>query len=191
MSYLLQFYLLIDPLLIFFFRIPKIPILGFYLGNGVLSLICVLLGEITMVLIYRYNKSYFDQLNQEMLQNHTLSIKAILFKSKEHYKAANTLANEAFGKTFFASLALFASSLWPIPFALGWLSFRFNEVTFPLWPTSFELGYVGVFIPIYILIRMLLGKVKKKISWLQIGDSSLEEEEILSWQDLHKKSEEK
>lgn len=186
MQYLIKFYLLIDPFLIYFFRLLKPPILGFYLGNIVLSFFCVLIGELTMVAIYRLNENYFDQLNQEMLRNHTLSIKAILFKSKEHYKAANTLANEAFGKTFFASLALFASSLWPIPFALGWLAFRFEEVTFPIWLTSWEFGYLGVFIPLYILVRLLFGKLKKHISWLQIGKEEVMEE-VLSWQDLHKK----
>lgn len=187
MNWLFNFYLAIDPYLIFFFRLIKIPILGFYLGNFVLAFVATLIGEITMVIIYRANKSYFDSLNREMLDNHSLSIRAIMVKSKKHFKAANTLANEAFGKAFFASLALFASSLWPVPFALGWLGFRFSGIDFPLPFINFNVGYSSVFIPIYILSRMLFGKIKPYFSFFKIGEDVKEEKEFLSWSDLHKK----
>ena len=60
------------------------------------------------------------------------------------------MANEAFGKSFFMQVALSATFFWPIFFALGWMQYRFLEITFPLPFIGFSLGYTGVFVILYI-----------------------------------------
>jgi hypothetical protein len=86
---------------------------------------------------------------------------------KKSYKAINQLANEAYGKTFFLQVAMGAATLWPIPLALGWLQLRFSEVRFPL-PLDVSLlrngvGYEFVFIPLYILVRILVANL---VGWI-------------------------
>jgi hypothetical protein len=81
------------------------------------------------------------------------------------YEAANKLANEAFGKSFYSQVALSATFVWPIFFALGWMQHRFLDVTFPLPFIGFPLGYIGVFLILYIAAYFVLKPVKRRMPY--------------------------
>ena len=81
------------------------------------------------------------------------------------YEAANKLANEAFGKSFYSQVALSATFVWPIFFALGWMQYRFLEVTFPLPFIGYSLGYIGVFLILYIAAYFVLKPVKRRMPY--------------------------
>ena len=157
----------LDSAAIFFFRLPEIPILGYYLGCAVLSLVCVMVGQLTIAIAFFWNKKFIDADNREMVRMHNLSVRALLAKDKGAYKVTNKAANDAFGKVFFSQVALSVSSLWPVAFAAGWLQTRFQAVTFPL-PISLpvigdQVGFMFTFLPIYVLVYILFGWIKGRL----------------------------
>jgi hypothetical protein len=193
MEILTTIYNTIDGFLISFYRVADIPILGYYFGTAVLALICVVLGQMTYCWAYRHNHRFFNADNREMVHMHNLSIKALGAKDKKAYKSCNKQANDAFGKYFFAQVAIGIASLWPVPFALGWMQARFAQVDFPLPITipgvGSTVGFLFTFFPIYILVYMLFGKIKSNIpffsafeTWRKAIDTDTEE--MLSFADL-------
>ena len=153
----------VDQFLIAPYRWLKNPMAGWWLGTWILALWSTLLGRLTMALVMRMNLSHVKEGLAETGLRHTQSMNALKAGDKKSYKAINKLANEAYGKTFFLQVAMAAASLWPIPLALGWLQLRFSEVRFPL-PLDIPLmsngvGYAFVFIPLYILVRILAAKL--------------------------------
>ena len=183
----------IDAFLISFYRVTDIPILGYYFGTAGLSLICVIVGQMTYCWAYRRNYRFFNSDNREMVHMHNLSIKALGNKNKGAYKSCNKQANDAFGKYFFAQVAIGISSLWPVPFALGWMQTRFAEVDFalpiPLPGFGSSVGFLFTFFPIYVLTYLLFGKIKHKIPYFSSFErwqkaSHLEAEEMMSFSDL-------
>jgi len=171
----------LDTAFIFFFRLPEIPILGYYLGCAVLSLACVVVGQITIAVAFFWNQKFIDRDNHEMVRMHNLSVKALLAKDKRAYKSCNKVANDAFGKVFFSQVALSISSLWPIPFAAGWLQTRFQDVSFPL-PVSLpvvggQVGFMFTFLPIYILVYILFGQIKGRLPFFRTVVKRLEQYE--------------
>jgi hypothetical protein len=182
-----------DGFLISFYRITDIPILGYYFGTAVLSLICVIVGQMTYCWAYRRNYRFFNLDNREMVHMHNLSIKALGHKNKQAYKSCNKQANDAFGKYFFAQVAIGISSLWPVPFALGWMQARFAEVDFslPLAIPGFgaSVGFMFTFFPIYVLVYLLFGKIKHKFPYFSSFEqwrqaSHTEAETMMSFADL-------
>ncbi len=153
-------FILMDPLLIVFYRIFENPAAGFFFGTFMLSLFCVILGRITSAIIYRINRSYYLDLAQETSRMHDLSFIALRLKDKENYRALNKEANDAFGRYFFSQLAMGACMLWPIPFALGWMDTRFAELRFSLPIAGGNIRYVFIFIMFYILLRIVCSKFK-------------------------------
>ena len=141
---------------------------GWWLGTTILALWTTLLGRVTLALVMRVNLSHVREGLAETSLRHNQSMNALKAGDKESYKAINKLANEAYGKTFFLQIAMATASLWPIPLAMGWLQLRFSNVRFPL-PLEVpfvgnSVGYTFIFIPLYILVRILTGKVIKKRS---------------------------
>ena len=189
-------YLYIDQFFIFFFRFTDNPLIGYYTGIAVLSLISVILGEFTISIAFRFNKKFIDHDNSEMIKMQNLSIHALVAKDKTHYKACNHEANEAFGKVFFTQIALASSSLWPVPFAMAWMQTRFGDVAFML-PGKIlfigdSVGYAFTFIPMYILIRILFSKIEHKLPYFKKMQRILaayngKSEKMLSFADLIKK----
>jgi hypothetical protein len=177
MDFLQAVYLNMDAFLIYFFRMVEQPILGYFMGIGVLSLLCVIVGEFTLSVAFRFNRKGIDQDNREMTRMQNLSLRALLAKDKQSYKAFNREANEAFGKVFFKQIALAAASLWPIPFALGWMQTRFMNIEFLLpcrLPVVGEtVGYSFTFIPMYILVYILFGKIKHKLPYFKTMEKML------------------
>lgn len=182
--------LLVDPFLIFPFRITDISLLGFYIGTFALALNCVLLGRVTILGIMRINRTHYGKLEKETVHMHNLSVKAILAKDKDSYRACNKEANEAFGKYFFSQVGLGASLLWPIPFALHWMNMRFQWVSFPLPFGTASLNYAAIFILLYILARILFSKVSNYLPPVfRTAQESAEKEKMILWSDIGQKKE--
>ncbi|MBG0789701.1 MAG: hypothetical protein H0S80_04295 [Desulfovibrionaceae bacterium] len=152
-------YEFLDPWMIWAFRLTDNPYVGFAIGIFLVGLAATVVGELCMAGIYFMNKKHFGEINRSMVSHHNLSVKAIGVKNKKAWKACNSIANDAFGKNFFSHIALFASSLWVVPFCIGWLFYRFGEVDFEV-PFLGEVGPVFIFIPAYIVIRILFNKAK-------------------------------
>jgi hypothetical protein len=160
-----------DSAAIFFFRLPEIPILGYYLGSAILSLACVVIGQLTIATAFFWNKKFIDADNREMVRMHNLSVKALMFRDKQAYKNCNKAANDAFGKVFFSQIALSVSSLWPVAFAAGWMQTRFQDVAFKL-PVALPIvgdhvGFLFTFLPIYILVYILFGWIKGRLPFFR------------------------
>lgn len=148
------FYQFLDPLLLWVFRLPVHAYLGFGLGLLWLALIATVVGELCMAGIYFLNRRHLSEQSQDMVHHFNLSLKALAHKDKASYTACNDLANEAFGKSFFSGITLFASSIWPAFFALGWLDYRFSQIAFPL-PLVGEVSSAFFFVPLYIVVRIV------------------------------------
>lgn len=155
-----------DTALIYFFRLAENPMLGYLIGIALLGILCAMAGDLTISLAIRVNGAFLDRDNAELVRMQNQSLLALQARDKESYQACNSLANDSFGKVFFRQMALGASSLWPVPFALQWLDNRFAEVAFllpiPLGDRT-SVGYAFTFIPMYILMRILFGKVRTRL----------------------------
>ena len=194
MVYLQEMMNWIDSALIFFYRLPEVPIAGYLLGTFVLALCCVVIGQLTISVAFLMNRRRIDADNSNMVRMQNLSIKALASKDKGAYKAFNKEANEAFGKVFFMQIALAAASLWPVPFALAWMQTRFSEVEFAL-PFSLPVigdtvGYTFSFFPILILAFILFGKVKRHLPYFNrihgiLNGYTKEKDGMLTFADLH------
>lgn len=180
-------YEFLDPWMIWAFRSSDNPYVGFAIGLFWVCLVTTIIGELCIAGVYFLNKKHFAKLNRDMVSHHNLSIKALGVKDKVSWKACNSIANEAFGKNFFSHIALFASSLWIVPFVIGWMSYRFGEVEFAV-PFLGEVGPAFVFIPAYILFRYLFSKAKPWIPVFKVIQRKIKEnegeEEMMSYSDL-------
>ncbi len=124
---------------------------------------------------------------------HNLSVKAIVLKDKENFRACNKQANEAFGKYFFNMITQGAAFLWPVPFALGWMATRFSQVEFELLFSlpmiGDSVGFAAVMIPMYILCRIGWGKLKPHLFFFNMDPGvglDQGEEEMIQWEDINK-----
>jgi hypothetical protein len=154
-------FLALDPYLIWFYRLPGNAYVGFFLGTFVLAVICTFAGDLTFALAARLQGKHLDNIASEASKYQNLSIDAAKAGDKANYHLVNKLANEAFGKSFFSLIALSMARLWPIPFALEWMQYRFLDVDFPLPLLPVSLGFIGVFIFIYLATYFLFKLVKK------------------------------
>jgi len=157
-----SFFLALDPYLIWWYRLPDDAYVGFFLGTFVLALMCVIIGDVTFTLVSRLVAKRLENVTAESLKYQDLSIEAAKAGDKASYKAANKLANEAFGMSFFSQMAVSMARLWPLPFALAWMQTRFTEVEFPVPFIGLSLGYIGVFILLYLAAYFLFKQVKKQ-----------------------------
>lgn len=186
----------LDPLLIPPFQAALAlglgPFWAFLCGVLVVALLATVVGELCMAAAYYLNRRHFARVNKEMVLNNNLSIQAIAQKDKQAFKACNHLANEAFGLSFFSGITLFASSIWPAFFILGWLSFRFSDAQIILPGLGYDVPPNGVFIPCYILVRVAFAKLAKPRLWpftrIEAWRKKNEDcgEELLGWDSLTK-----
>ncbi|ACL04220.1 conserved hypothetical protein [Desulfatibacillum aliphaticivorans] len=163
MEWLYQVYLFLDGFLIAPYRMAQPPILGFYLGTGLLALYAVVLGALTSEAAIWANARNLEDQSHAMVRMHNLSFRALAAKNKKAFKAANHEANDAFGKYFFAWMANAAASLWPLAFALGWMQWRFQDVHFAFPGLPIDLGFAFLFLICYILASILFSKIKKRL----------------------------
>jgi hypothetical protein len=174
-----HFYFLIDGFLIIFYRFTHIAILDYMIGTFCLSLIAVILGELTVSLALKVNKKYLGRLAEKMMRKESLSIEAYERGDMAGYKALNKQATDAWGQRFFAMMAHSAAILWPVPFALGWMQTRFAGVDFAIsFPFSLvidSVGYVFSFFPIYVLSRIVFGQMRPWLPYFSSVHKSLME----------------
>jgi hypothetical protein len=156
-------YLWLDSYLIWFYRLSGSAEVNFLLGTLALAFLSLLVGEFTAFLASFMVRRRFDQVAGEAKKYQDLSMEALKSGDRPAYEAANTVANEAFGKSFFMQVALSATFFWPIFFALGWMQYRFLEIAFPLPFIGFSLGYTGVFVILYIAAYVIFKAVKRRI----------------------------
>ncbi|MFZ1984447.1 MAG: hypothetical protein WAU91_08535 [Desulfatitalea sp.] len=155
----------VDAFLMAPFRLPHDPLFGFLMGAFCLAMICVVVGELTLSAAIRMNQGHLRELKNEIAQREALSMQAYGMGDRDGYKALNKEANDVWGRHFFTMAAYSAGMLWPVPFALAWLHGRFSGVNFELaWPLSLlfgpMVGYPFIFIPLYILARILFGHLR-------------------------------
>jgi hypothetical protein len=162
-----SFLMALDPYLIWFYRLPGNACTGFFLGTFVLAFFALIIGEITIFLASRLAGKHLDAVASETLRYQDLSIEAAKAGDKASYMAANKLANEAFGKSFFSLAALSMARLWPAPFALAWMQYRFFEVEFPIPGTGFAVGYMAPFIVLYIVAYQIFKRLKHRLSFFR------------------------
>jgi len=185
-------YEFLDPWMIWAFRLSGNAYVGFALGLFWVCLAATVIGELCMAGVYFMNKKHFSTINRDMVDHHNLSVRALGVKDKTAWKACNSIANDAFGKNFFARIALFASSLWVVPFAIGWLYYRFGGVDFSV-PLIGAVGPAFIFIPAYILIRLgfsqakpwlpLFSTIRQKVEENEAGDEMMTFVDLLNDED--------
>ena len=157
------FFQWIDLYLIWGYRITGHALADFLLGTLMVALLALLVGELTSFLASFLVRRRYQEVAGEARRYQDLSMEALKSGDRPAYEAANQVANEAFNKSFFMQVALSATFFWPVFFILGWMQYRFLEVEFPLPFVGFSLGYIGVFILLYIPVYMLFKRVKRKL----------------------------
>ncbi len=162
-----SFYMLIDPYLIFFYRITGNAFLDFLIGTFVLAFMALIIGEFTISWAFLLSRKYIDKITSEMTRYQNLSEDALAVGDQKAYTASNKLANDAFGRSFFMQIALSAAFLWPIFFALDWMGQRFSEVEFNVAFTHFSVGYICVFIILYAAAYMMFKRIKYKLPYFR------------------------
>lgn len=164
-------FLYLDPYLIRLYRLTGYAWADFLLGTFALACFCLLLGEITVSLAFLAARKRINQTTAEADRYQNLSIEALKAGDKAAYNAANKLANEAFGQSFFLQIALSAAFLWPICFALAWMQHRFLEVEIPLPFTGFSVGYIAPFIVLYIAAYQIFKQLKRRLPFFRRIDA--------------------
>jgi len=160
-------YLFLDPYLIWGYRLTAQAGLNFLLGTLVVAVLALLVGEFTSFLASFLVRRHFEQVAGEAKKYQELSMEALKAGNRPAYEAANKLANEAFNKSFFMQVALSATFFWPIFFFLGWMQYRFFELEFPIPLTGYSLGYIGIFILLYIPAYILFKKIKRQAQYFR------------------------
>ena len=141
--------------------------MDFIIGTFVLASISLLIGEATVSLAFRFTRRHIGKKTAEAEEYQNLSMDALKAGNKEAYEAANKLAKDAFGHTFFQQVALSSAFLWPVFFALAWMQYRFLNLEFPIPFTAHSLGYIGVFILLYIPAYVIFKKTKRLVQYFR------------------------
>ncbi len=161
-----------DLVLIGPYRLAGDPLAGFLIGTFCLCMICVVFGELTISAGIRLNRKHLQELKKEILHKERLSMQAYAEDDQVSYKALNKEANEAWGRHFFTMAAYSGGILWPVPFALAWMQSRFQgvdfELVFPLNRLLGEnVGYPFIFIPMYILARIVFKYLRPRLPYFR------------------------
>ena len=164
----------VDPFLIWFYRLTGHAFLDFIIGTTVLAFFAVLIGEFCISLAFLAARRKIDQTSEEVVHYQNLSMKAIASGDKESYDAANKLANDAFGKSFFLQVALSAAFLWPALMAAAWMQPRFYDVEFHTPFDDFSVGYLFFFISLYIPVCIVFKKYKYRLPYFRSIKSVLD-----------------
>ena len=160
--------IIIDSYVIKLYRITGIHIADFLIGTFVLAVLSVAAGELSVHLLRKVNRNHLDRLDREMSNKHELSMEARRSGDMEGYHELNREANDAFGRVFFNMFTFSAASLWSAFMALAWMQMRFREIEFPI-PVRLPIlgdtvGYVFIFLLLYIFSRIIFGNLKSRLS---------------------------
>jgi hypothetical protein len=161
-------FLWLDPYLIWFFRLTDHTMVNFILGTAAMATLALLMGKIGAALVRTGGHRYANRLTDEAKKYQDLSIQALQAGERPVYEAANTLANEAFSKSFFLGVAQSGAFFWPVGFILAWMQYRFLAIEFlPIPGTNLAIGFIGVFILMYLMITLIMNKLKRRIPFLR------------------------
>lgn len=180
----------LDPYLVWAFRAPLHPYLAFAAGLFTVALMATVIGELCMAAAYFANKDAFAKSNREMVKHNNMSLRMLARKNKQGYKLLNKEANDFFGKNFFSRIALFASSLFPAFFVMGWVDMRYGEIDFML-PWMGKVGPGFFFVPTYIVTRIVFAKAQKHLPVFKtirrkVRENETTDEDLLSFDDLNR-----
>jgi len=169
MDYLTPFLLNADPWFIWPYRLPESSAAGYLFGTFILVIQCLLLGDMSATAVSYLNRRYLRRFQQEMESHHELSEAALRQGDKASFKAVNRQALDAFGHSFSLGAAIFSVSIWPLPFALAWLEFRFAEAPLELpWTLPLignEIPYLTSFVLLYIGCRICYSLMLGRFGW--------------------------
>jgi len=160
-------WMLIDPYLIWSYRLTGYAFVDFLIGTFVLAWIALVIGEFTIAGVYLLLKDRIDATSHDARRYQDLSADAMAAGDNKAYHAANKLANDAFGLSFFQQFGLSAAFLWPVFFVLAWMQTRFAEVGFPFLSLDYTVGYPCIFIPLYIASYMVFKRIKGRLPYFR------------------------
>lgn len=160
-------WMLVDPFIIWFYRLTGYTLVDFLLGTFVLAWMALLIGEFTISAVFLVCRQRIDATTHEARRYQDLSMAALSAGDKQAYQAANKMANDAFGKSFFMQIALSTARLWPVFLAVAWMGHRFADVEFPLLFSDYSIGFVGVFIPLYAAAHIIFKRIKYKLPYFR------------------------
>ncbi|MGA7563093.1 MAG: hypothetical protein WBW55_07825 [Desulfobaccales bacterium] len=187
--YMHPIFLGMDPYLIRLYRLTGYAPADFLIGTFALALMAVIAGECTISFAYLLARKRIERVTDEAVKYQNLSIDALTVGNKEAYRAANRLANDAFGHSFFMQIALSAAFLWPVCFALAWMSYRFADLKFPVPYLHFSVGYIAVFLFLLVAAYFAFKPLKYRIPYFRrikamLDASSRAAQEMKSFADL-------
>ncbi len=157
----------LDPYLMPLYRLTGAHGLDGLIGTFVLALVVVVIGELSISLVFRANRKHLDMVNHRLNRFSNLSQEALRRGDAESYKALNKEANDAYGHVFFNKFGLSAAALWPIFFALDWMQPHFAEtgMAIPFYPSG--VNYVVGFMCCYIMARIVFGRLKRHLPYFK------------------------
>ncbi|MEW6670450.1 MAG: hypothetical protein AB1427_02030 [Thermodesulfobacteriota bacterium] len=158
---------ILDTALISLYRLIGSPLLDYCVGTFLLALLTVVVGELTISIVFKVNRRHLEKLNARVEKMQHLSAEALNRGDEASYRACNKEGNDAFGHLFFNKFGLSAASLWPIFMALAWMQERFAGIGLPLPWVGWEINYVAFFILCYIPARILFGRLKPRLPYFR------------------------
>ena len=129
-----------------------------------MAILALLLGKLGAAAVLAAGRRYSLRLADEAKKYQDLSIQALQAGDRPAYEAANKLANEAFNKSFYLGVAQSAAFFWPVGLVLAWMQYRFLGLAFPIPVIGWSVGYIGIFIPLYIAAWWLFNIMKRWVT---------------------------
>jgi hypothetical protein len=169
-----------DALFISFYQMTGYPLWDYFIGTFLLALLSVLVGQATLFLVFRANRSHIEGLDSRLENLNRLTASAMKLGDKRSYKFLNKEANDTYGHVFFNRFGLSAASLWPVFFALAWIQERFAHIVIPIPWLGLKANYFVVFLLAYIAATILFRRTKKYLSGMpkQPGESADEQRQV-------------
>jgi hypothetical protein len=150
-----------DTVLISFYQVTGNPLWDYFIGTFLLALLSVLVGQATLFLVFRANRSHIEGLDARMETLNRLTSSAMEMGDKSSYRSLNKEANDTYGHVFFNRFGLSAASLWPVFFALAWMQERFIDIAVPIPWLGLKANYFVVFLFSYIATTILFRRTKR------------------------------
>ncbi len=151
----------VDAFLISLYQLTGNPLWDYLIGTFLLAFLTVIVGQITLSLVYRVNREHLERLESRTEQLNRLSSDAMEIGDQRSYKAVNKEASDSYGQLFFNRFGLSAASLWPAFFGLAWMQKRFLQIAIPIPWLGLDANYFVMFLIAYLLARIVYGQARK------------------------------
>ncbi len=162
-----QLFLSVDSFFIWSYRLSGYAPLDFFVGTFFLALVAVVIGEFSISFAFLLTRKSIQHVQDQMVNYQNLSIDALALGDKKSYKAANKLANDAFGKTFFMQIGLSSARVWPAFLVVAWMNTRFYEVDFEVPFIGGTIGFIPIFILLYVAAYFAFKPIRNRISYFK------------------------